>query len=161
MSTAERNKSVNESVNELIARQFGVISRTQAARFGISPPAMTRRVQSGEWARVLPGVYRVTAAPVSFPQSALAATLWAGPGSLVSHGTAAALHGFAWPGRQVGVECEGYPTSGGRARWDPDRARLADLAAIEWRLIPVTWGACTGGRERVVGWLRRAVPYAA
>jgi very-short-patch-repair endonuclease len=94
MGTAERNKSVNESVHELIARQFGVITREDAARFGISPSAITRRTQSGEWTRVLPGVYRVTAAPVGLRQTTLAATRWAGDGALVSHATAAVLHGF-------------------------------------------------------------------
>lgn len=81
-------------MSELIARQFGLVSRDQAAEFGIRPPAISRRVGSGEWARVLPRVYRVTAAPVSRNQRALAAVLWAGEGALVSHSAAAVLWEF-------------------------------------------------------------------
>jgi very-short-patch-repair endonuclease len=43
---------------------------------------------------VLPGVYRVTGAPPSDRHLAMAATLWAGEGSVVSHGAAAVLWGI-------------------------------------------------------------------
>jgi very-short-patch-repair endonuclease len=94
VTTAGRKFSHNESVHELIAGQFGLITARQAARWGISASAITRRVASGEWARVLRGVYRLSAAEVTLRQWALAPVLWAGEGALVSHGAAAALHGF-------------------------------------------------------------------
>jgi very-short-patch-repair endonuclease len=94
MTTAQRKNSGSESVYELIASQLGLISASQAGSYGISASGITRRVASGEWTRVLPRVYRLTAAAVTVRQSALAAVLWAGPGSLASHATAAALHGF-------------------------------------------------------------------
>jgi very-short-patch-repair endonuclease len=65
---------------------------------------------------------------------------------------------FAWPDLKLGVECEGYAFHGGAARWGKDKARLAELAAADWRIVPVTWEACTRERARVIGWLRRAVP---
>jgi very-short-patch-repair endonuclease len=306
MTTAERAKSVNESVHDVIARQFGVISTEQAVRFGISASAVSRRVASGEWARVFPGVCRATAAEVTLRQRALAAVLWAGGGALVSHATAARLwefehtrgdtieiwlaypHNrrhedvtvhrgnrldradrtvldgipittptrtlidiagrledhkllavmedlirrdmvrpdrlaarlcalrksgrpgggrlqvllnqrgdgrplesalearawqliiesgvrlparqywvtaaaghyrldFAWPDLKLGLECEGYAFHGGVARWDKDKARLAELAAARRRVLPVTWDACTRERERVLRWLRASV----
>jgi very-short-patch-repair endonuclease len=94
MTTAQRKNSGNESVHELMTGQLGLITVGQAGCCGLSASAITRRVASGEWTRVLPRVYRHTAAAVTLRQSALAAVLWAGSGSLVSHATAAALHGF-------------------------------------------------------------------
>ena len=94
MSTAERDTGDNESIHELIARQFGLIADTQAASFGVSRQSIWRRVDSGEWIRVLPRVYRAAAAPVTPMQRALAATLWAGDGALASHATAATLFEF-------------------------------------------------------------------
>ena len=77
-----------------MARQFALITSKQAATAGISAQSVGRRVRSGEWTRVLPTVYRATAAEVTVRQVALAPVLWAGPRSLASHATAAALHGF-------------------------------------------------------------------
>src|SRR5215831_5046639 len=94
MTTAERTESVTESVHDVIARQFGLITRADAAEFGINSAAITRRIASREWARALPGVYRATAADVTERQRALAAVLWAGDGALVSHSTAARLWEF-------------------------------------------------------------------
>jgi very-short-patch-repair endonuclease len=95
MTTAERKNSGSESVHELMAGQLGLISASQAGCCGISASGITRRIASGEWTRVLPRVYRLTATAVTVRQSALAAVLWAGPGSLASHATAAALHDFS------------------------------------------------------------------
>jgi very-short-patch-repair endonuclease len=65
---------------------------------------------------------------------------------------------FAWPDLELGLECEGYTYHGGAARWGKDKARLAELAAARWRVLPVTWDACTRERKRVLRWLRSAVP---
>jgi very-short-patch-repair endonuclease len=94
MATAERKFSHNESEHELMARQFGLITTRQAAGHGISASAITRRLASGLWTRVHPGVYRLTAAEVTLRQWALAPVLWAGADALVSHGTAAVLERF-------------------------------------------------------------------
>ena len=42
-----------------------------------------------------------------------------------------------------------------------DRARLAEFAAARWRILPVTWKACTRESERVERWLRNALAVAA
>ena len=64
---------------------------------------------------------------------------------------------FAWPEHKVGLECDGWEHHGRRAAFDPDRARLAEFAAAWWRILPVTWRACTREPERVERWLRRSL----
>ncbi|WP_111767874.1 type IV toxin-antitoxin system AbiEi family antitoxin domain-containing protein [Nakamurella deserti] len=73
----------------LIARQEGLISRQQALTAGLSPSAITRRISTGQWVRVLPGVYRHLASPVSDLMWVHAAQLWLGR-AMVLHGNWAA-----------------------------------------------------------------------
>src|SRR6266851_1544988 len=40
-------------------KQFGLISRDQAIRTGMSERAIGRRLGAGRWRQVLPGVYRL------------------------------------------------------------------------------------------------------
>ncbi len=77
------------------ADQHGVISRSRAVRAGLSADQIERRVRSGRWERVLPGVYRIEGAPLTWQARLSAVSLWAGPGAVFSHRTAAALWGFA------------------------------------------------------------------
>lgn len=79
----------------LAADQHGVISRSRAVRAGLSADQIERRVRSGRWERVLPGVYRIEGAPQTWQARLSAVALWAGPGAVFSHRTAAALWGFA------------------------------------------------------------------
>lgn len=67
---------------------------------------------------------------------------------------------FAWPEQRVGLECDGWQHHGQRSAFDPDRARLAEFAAARWRILPVTWSACTRTPERVERWLRDALTLA-
>jgi hypothetical protein len=76
------------------SRHHGLISRSEATQLGLSRSAVGRRIASGEWKRVHPEVYRLVAAPESRAQRALAACLWAGEGSVVSHRAALSLWGF-------------------------------------------------------------------
>jgi hypothetical protein len=76
---------------ELAARQHGLITHTQARGLGWSAAALRRLIQSGSWIRMLPGVVRSVATPVSFRQTAMAAVLWASSGAVASHVTAARL----------------------------------------------------------------------
>jgi very-short-patch-repair endonuclease len=95
MTTAERNSNRSESaIRRIAGDQHGVFTQLQAKASGISPSAITRRVQGGLWERVHPGVYRITGAATSIRQSFMAATLWAGDGSLLSHGPAARCWGI-------------------------------------------------------------------
>ncbi len=74
---------------QTLARQTGLISRSQALAEGMSPSAITRNLKSGEWQPVLPGVYRHLASPVSDSLMVHAASLWL-PGSAVLWGAWAA-----------------------------------------------------------------------
>ena len=78
----------------LASRQHGVICRAQARELGMSERAVSRRLGSGRWKRLFPGVYRVEGAPATWRQQLKAASLWARHGYAVSHCAAAALHGF-------------------------------------------------------------------
>ena len=50
---------------------------------------------------------------------------------------------FAWPQRQVAVECDGFETHGYRLAWKRDRRRLAALEGMGWRIVHVTWDDVT------------------
>lgn len=78
----------------LFERQHGVIHRRQAIAEGLSVDAIQRRIKRGDWLIVLPGTYRLSGAPVTWHQRVMAAVLWAGPGAVASHRTAAALQGL-------------------------------------------------------------------
>lgn len=80
----------------LAARQHGVLSRAQASDLRMSRTQLEWRVKSGAWQRLFPGVFRVEGAPSTWRQRLKAASLWAGEGHALSHGTAAALLGFEW-----------------------------------------------------------------
>jgi hypothetical protein len=73
------------------ADQHGVVSRRQALDAGLTPRMIERRVSSGRWRVVLPGVYVLRPVPPSWHQRLTAAVLSGGPLAVVSHRSAAAL----------------------------------------------------------------------
>ncbi len=74
--------------------QRGLLTRRQARQEGLSPSAIKRRLGSGQWVRVLPGVYRIAGAPVDFVQTLRAAALYVGRSGAICGRAAALLHGF-------------------------------------------------------------------
>jgi very-short-patch-repair endonuclease len=74
----------------IASTQFGLISVRQARENGLSADAVRHRTSGGLWDRILPGVYRIAGAPLSWHQRLMAASLWA-PEAAVSHRAAAAL----------------------------------------------------------------------
>jgi hypothetical protein len=72
-------------------RQAGVFSRRQAVEHGYSVAQTRLRVRRGQWREVSFGVYAASSAPVGPLGRAWAAYLAAGPGSALSHLTAARL----------------------------------------------------------------------
>jgi len=84
-------KEADREVATIAAGQYGVFSRRQAAKAGLKDEAMTRRVISGRWERRLPGVYCLAGVPPTPHQDAIAAVLWAGPESAISHTSGAWL----------------------------------------------------------------------
>ncbi|MBA2752138.1 MAG: DUF559 domain-containing protein [Actinobacteria bacterium] len=76
----------------LASRQYGSFSRVQALDLGVDDDVARRRLSAGRWVRHAPGVYGLPGWPVSWRRSLWAAYLDAGPGAVVSHESAAALH---------------------------------------------------------------------
>jgi hypothetical protein len=86
-----------DSVDELLARQAGVISRSQALAAGLEPHDVRRRLRRREWAAVHEGVYVDHTGPLSWRQRAWSAVLFAWPAALC-HGSA--LRATDGPGRR-------------------------------------------------------------
>ena len=62
---------------------------------------------------------------------------------------------FAWPERQRRRSSATVgSTTAAKSAFGTDRARLAEFGAARWRVLPVTWTACTRQPERVERWLR-------
>ena len=71
--------------------QHGVLSRSQAIGLGLSDGAVDERVSLRRWINVLPSVYRIAGVPITMKTNQMAACLWAGEGSFLSHRTAGQL----------------------------------------------------------------------
>jgi hypothetical protein len=80
--------------SELLARQNGVIGRSQALEFGLSAYSMRHRARAGEWQRIQRGVYATFSGEVTRGRLLWAALLRAGPEAALSHQTAAELYGL-------------------------------------------------------------------
>jgi very-short-patch-repair endonuclease len=87
MSRAE----VNARIAAIASCQYALITHRQALEVGLSRSGIKRRVASGYWTPVRRGVFRVTAAPRSWRQDLLAASLAAGDGAVVGGLSAAAF----------------------------------------------------------------------
>jgi hypothetical protein len=77
---------------ELLARQDGVIGRSQALEFGLSPDSMRNRVRVADWQRIQRGVYATFSGEMTREAQLWAALLRAGPAAVLSHQTAAELY---------------------------------------------------------------------
>lgn len=54
---------IERALRDWLSAHYGIIGRAEAARLGATPAIMRHKVDSGEWARLHPGVYRDTATP--------------------------------------------------------------------------------------------------
>ena len=73
------------------AGQHGLISRKQAISLGITRRQIDGFLKRRSWIRMLPRVYRVAAAPQTWHQPLMAASLWADGKAVISGRSAAAL----------------------------------------------------------------------
>lgn len=78
----------------LLSFQQGIADRDQAVRAGLSRWQIEHRLASGAWQRVYPGVYATFSGPLSRDAQLWAAIRRAGPGAMLSHETAAEVHGI-------------------------------------------------------------------
>lgn len=84
---------VRHEISRIMARQNGVVGRTQARAAGATPGFIRARLESGEWSRMSPGVYANSSSPPNWERR-LRAALLGHPLSLVAGRSAAFLHGF-------------------------------------------------------------------
>lgn len=102
-------------IAEIAAGQQGVITRRQALEAGISPGLITGRVSRGWLVPVFRGVYAVGLAALDRRGRWMASTLASGPGTALSHRSAAALHGVISP-RSGPIEVTRRAGGGGARR---------------------------------------------
>jgi len=89
------------SLRRLFESQHGVIHRRQALAAGVTRGAIQKKLARGEGVPVLPATYRLSGSPQTWHQRVMAACIWAGPGAVASHRTAAAL--LDLPGFKPGI----------------------------------------------------------
>jgi len=90
-----RSESKDRLIAALASTQHGIFSRNQAIDRGMSESTIHRRIASGRWERMHPGVFRVAGASSSWHQSVIALCFAWGTDALASHRCAAALWRFA------------------------------------------------------------------
>ena len=101
-------------IADLLERQHGVAHRRQLLHLGLSGPQIDDRVRLGRLLIVHRGVYAVGHRRLTLRGRWMAAVLAIGPGAVLSHCDAGALHGLcAVTGRDIHVT---VPDGAGRAR---------------------------------------------
>jgi very-short-patch-repair endonuclease len=83
--------------------QSNIFSRRQALNGGFSASAIDARLGRGTWRAIYPGVYISASARLTLGGQLWALVLYAGRGAVLSHETAAWLHGFGSRPDQVHV----------------------------------------------------------
>lgn len=86
---AERPSSAIDRLSVLAGRQFGRVSRLQLLSIGVDNDQIKRWIKTGYLLRVHARVYSVGHTGPSLEADLFAALLYAGPGAMLSHGTAA------------------------------------------------------------------------
>jgi hypothetical protein len=81
-----------DAIADLARRQDDVVSRSQLLTCGATADWVSRRVLSGRWLRLLPGVYLTHTGQPRWRSRARAALIYAGRGAALSHRSAAFHH---------------------------------------------------------------------
>jgi hypothetical protein len=82
----------------LIARQDGVVTRSQTRRCEMSNDALRHRLrEGGSWQALLPGIYVTNTGTPTPSQRQMAAVLYAGPGSVITGPAALTKHRIRAP----------------------------------------------------------------
>ncbi|MGV3620494.1 MAG: hypothetical protein ACO1OB_06740 [Archangium sp.] len=100
---------MNGEAAALMRKQFGVIGLQQARNSGLSYAAIRWKLDSGDWVRGIGKTYRLSAMPRSWWQRATETLLAAGPGTALSHSSAAfvlGLEGFNAPPSTIEVSVQ-------------------------------------------------------
>lgn len=152
------------SVADLLALQDGVLTRAQALQSGITDKYVVAALRSGRWQRLHTGVYAAFSGPPPRRAQLWAAVLRAGPEAVLSHQTAAELHGLSneaavihvtvSPGRQV-TSVRGLAVHR-CARVDEARhpVQLPPRTRFEETVLDLAGAA--GSLDDALGWVLRA-----
>jgi predicted transcriptional regulator of viral defense system len=97
MHSAGMSSDIPSQISVLAQRQAGAISRQQLLDAGLNPQLIIRRLQRGRWQQLFRGVYAVFTGLPPRETWLWAAILSAGEGAVLSHQTAAELHGLLDP----------------------------------------------------------------
>jgi putative AbiEi antitoxin of type IV toxin-antitoxin system len=152
------------TLRNLAQRQYGVISRSQALRAGLSPDMIKFRIRSGRWQQLHLGVYAAFSGTAGRGARLWAALLAAGPGAALSYQTAAELHGLS--DKQASPIHVSVPRDRHLVAVEGVRlhrsARIADAiqgfpprTTVEETVLDLTQAARTF--DDVCGWVTRAI----
>jgi predicted transcriptional regulator of viral defense system len=90
----QRRKDIPGPLRDVVRRQGGVVSRKQALESGLTAAQIKHRITSERWVQVYAGVYSVFTGPSTPEARRWAAVLWGGSGAVLSHASAAEVHGL-------------------------------------------------------------------
>jgi hypothetical protein len=122
-----------DGLAELLTRQVGVISRSQARECGMSDAALRHRIRGGgPWQVLLPGTYLSHTGTPTTRQREMAAILYAGPGSVITGPSALTWHGIRVPRAQLVDVLVPEP----RRRRDVSFVRLSRTGRMPSMLFP-------------------------
>ena len=88
------NSAQMAGVGDVAASHHAAISRSQAVASGLDPSTLTYELQRSTLRPLAPRVYGIHGAPETWHQRAMAATLTANHAAVLSHRSAARLHGL-------------------------------------------------------------------
>jgi hypothetical protein len=159
--------TIPPGLRRIIAEQAGVVSRRQVLLAGVSRSAIVSKVNHGFWQQLHPGVYGAFTGALSWEVRLWAAVLYAGPGALLSHETAAEVLGLAGRGSPVihvtipaarrvrppdGVAI--HHSSFDYPRWRPQRGIPPHTFYAD---TIVDLAAAAGNLDDVVAWVSRGI----
>jgi hypothetical protein len=153
------------TLRNLARHQSGIVCRSQALKGGLSVGMIKFRVNSGRWQQVHPGVYATFTGAAGRGAQLWAALMWAGPGAMLSHETAAELQRLTdKPVETIHVMVPGYrrvrAVPGvsihryGRAIEAVERDSNPPRTRVEETLLDLTHAA--SNFDDVCGWVTRA-----
>ena len=132
------------TIDRVLQRQAGVISRAQALAEGMSSATVSRRLARGQWVRLHPRVFLAADHPLTAEAQLRAACLWAGPAATLCGVAAAWWHGL-WSEPPATVEItvphhQRMPVRPGihLYRRDLQRADLVELNGLRVTAVPLT-----------------------
>ena len=149
-------------LDDLIGTQCGVVTRRQAATCGLSDAAVAAHLAAGRWQRVRSGTYATFTGPLPRHSILWAALLTCGRDAVLSHESAAELHGLtapAGPVVHVSVPATRRVAAGAglrihrRTRMPAARGQLP-RTTIEETVVDLTQSA--PDLDRAMGWIARA-----